>query len=281
MPINGLEKVVRGEAGYPARLLEVDRPPTEIWFRGKLPQPAQPAIGIVGSRSASRAGCDRAHALAAALGGRGWAIVSGGAFGIDAAAHRGALDAGAETYAVLGCGVDVVDPDRHEALFARIAAQGGLLSEFAPGTQPARWRFPKRNRLVAGLADAVIVVEAALRSGALSTARAARKRGQRLLAVPGTAGTDALIDAGAIAVTSPATLEDALAGRASVAIPVQLPGRFAVLVKALKAGSDTPVGLARRLGLSLPAVMGLLLEAELEGWVRRASDFHYEVPRAH
>jgi DNA processing protein len=281
MTIDGLEKVIRGEVGYPARLLGAQRPPAQLWFSGALPRADQAAIAIVGSRAASRAGCDRAHELAASLGRRGWAVVSGGAFGIDAAAHQGALDVGADTFAVLGCGADVVYPDRHASLFARIARQGGLISELAPGTPPVRWHFPARNRIVAGLADAVIVVEAALRSGALTTAGIARKRGQRLLAVPGTAGTDALLEAGAIAVTTAATLDDALAGRPAAVPLAPIPPVFTSLIAALRASSDTPPGLARRLGLTLPAVMGLLLEAELEGWVRRAPDSHYEVPFAH
>jgi DNA processing protein len=280
MPIHGFAKVVRGAADYPARLTRLAKAPEQLWYVGGLPRTEQPALAIVGSRKASGAGCERAHQLAAAFGGRGWAIVSGGAFGIDAAAHAGALAAGAETYAVLGCGVDVTYPDRHRALFARIARQGGLLSELAPGTGPARWHFPMRNRLIAALADAVIVVEASNNSGALYTAREAQKYGQRLLAVPGTAGTDRLIGEGALPVTSPASLEDALAGRVT-AVPVQIPGPFTALVQALRAAPDDAAGLARRLGVSLPAAMGLLLEAELEGWVRRTKDSQYEVPRAH
>jgi DNA processing protein len=281
MAKTGVQKVVQGHPGYPQRLLAVRKPPVELWFVGELPSAQQPAVAIVGSRKASRAGCDRAHQLANALGRRGWAVISGGAFGIDAAAHQGALDAGAPTYAVLGCGADVVYPDRHAALFDRISRQGGLLSEFAPGVQPVRWHFPLRNRIVAALADIVVVVEAANRSGALSTAQEARRRGQRLFAVPGTAGTDMLLASGAVAVTSPASLQDALAGRPQPTIVAPLPQAFAGLIEALRATSDTPAGLARRLGLSLPAVMGLLLEAELEGWVRRTAHSQYEVPRAH
>jgi DNA processing protein len=274
----GPEKVVRGDLRYPARLLRIAQPPHQLWVSGRLPRSEQPALAIVGSRKASGAGCERARELAAVFGRRGWMIVSGGAFGIDAAAHEGALAAGAETYAVLGCGVDVVYPDRHDDLFARIVDRGGLLSEYQPGTQPRPGQFPVRNRIIAGLADAVLVVEAAVRSGALITARVARETGLRVLAVPGTPGTDALIARGARAVTSAATLEDALAGRTEA--PVQIPLSFNPLVEALRAQTDTAPGLARRLGLSLPAVMGLLLEAELEGWVRRA-DSHYEVLRAH
>jgi DNA processing protein len=280
MPANGVQKVVRGGVGYPARLVQFRRSPPEIWFRGELPAPDRPAVAIVGSRKASGAGCERAHGLAGALARRGWAVVSGGAFGIDAAAHMGALDAGAGTYAVLGCGVDVVYPDRHVALFERIAERGGLISQFAPGTAPRMSHFPQRNEIVAGLADAVIVVEAALKSGALITARVARKRGQRLLAVPGTPGTDALLAAGAIPLTAADTLDDALAGRTRLPAAA-VPEMFAPLVAALRASRDSAPGLARRMGVTLPAVMGLLLEAELEGWIRKASDSHYEVIRVH
>lgn len=280
MPTNGVQKVVRGQVGYPARLLQTRRPPPELWYLGTLPPTDRPAVAIVGSRKASGAGCDRTHELAGALARRGWAVVSGGAFGIDAAAHAGALDAGAETYAVLGCGVDVVYPDRHAALFARIAGRGGLISQFAPGTRPHMKHFPQRNAVVAGLCDAVIVVEAALKSGALITAEVARKAGQRLLAVPGTPGTDALLSAGALPVTGAETLEDALAGRTRMPATA-VPRMFAPLVEALRQGGQPAPALARQLGLSLPAAMGLLLEAELEGWVRRTSDSHYEVTRVH
>jgi DNA processing protein len=280
MPTYGVQKAVQGGVGYPARLLRMRRPPPELWFRGELPAADRPAIAIVGSRKASRAGCERTHQLAGALARRGWAVVSGGAFGIDAAAHSGALDAGSGTYAVLGCGVDVVYPDRHAALFERIAGRGGLISQFAPGTAPKMSHFPQRNEIVAGLADAVIVVEAALKSGALITAEIARKNGQRLLAMPGTPGTDALLAAGAVPLTGADTLDDALAGRTRLSVPA-VPAALAPLVAALRGGGGSVPELARRLGLSLPAVMGLLLEAELEGWVCKSSDSHYEVIRVH
>jgi DNA processing protein len=280
VPIHSVHKVTQGEVGYPARLLQMRRPPREIWFRGELPPADRPAVAIVGSRKASGAGRERAHELGGAFARRGWAVVSGGAFGIDAAAHIGALDAGCGTYAVLGCGVDVVYPDRHAALFQRIADRGGLISQFAPGTAPKMNHFPRRNEIVAGLADAVIVVEAALRSGALITAGLARKSGQRLLAVPGTPGTDALLAAGALPLGAGDTIDDALAGRTRLPATA-LPEMFVPIVEALRTGPESAPGLARRLGLSLPAVMGLLLEAELEGWVRKSSDSHYEVIRVH
>jgi DNA processing protein len=276
---SSMQKVLALEPTYPARLRELAPPPAVLWFVGRLPPAGTPTIAIVGSRSATGAGCARSHDWAAAVARRGWAVVSGGAFGIDAAAHSGALEGGGQTFAVLGCGVDVVYPDRHAPLFAQIAAGGGLLSELPPGTPPRARQFPSRNRIVAALADVVLVVEAAARSGALITAGVARRRGQRLLAVSGTPGADALIAGGAQAVSSVATLFDALDGRATVAPAQAIPPRQAALITALRAGSDSPGGLARRLGLSLAHVMSVLTEAELDGRVRRTHGSQYEVLR--
>jgi DNA processing protein len=276
-----LQKVASADGAYPPRLRRLGDAPEALWALGRLPPPESPAVAIVGSRAATGAGNALASELAAALAGRGYAVISGGAFGIDAAAHAGALDGGGETFAVLGCGADVVYPDRHARLFGRIAGQGGLLSELPPGTPPRAWHFPRRNRLIAALSDAVIVVEAAVRSGALITARVALKAGQRVLAVPGTPGADGLLDAGALAVTSAATLWDALAGHAAVVAAAPVPPRQAALITALADGPGDPGSLARRLGLSLPSVMGLLTEAELEGRVRRAGGSQYEVLRGH
>lgn len=206
-------------------------------------------------------------------------IVSGGAFGIDAAAHEGALRAGAPTFAVLGCGVDVVYPDRHVDLFARIAVSGGLLSEYAPGMPPRPGQFPARNRLIAALSQAVVVIEAAHRSGALITARLARELGRRVLAVPGSPGTDRIIAAGqAQAVASARDVLAALAGRTvctSTAEPVT--GPLASVLQSLRTGGADPAELGRRMGLHLPTVLALLAEAELEGWVVRGDGNKYEV----
>ena len=216
---------------------------------------------------------------------QGVAVVSGGAYGIDAAAHEGALGAGGLTYAVLGCGIDVVYPDRHARLFAAIAARGALLSEYAPGEPPRTGQFPARNRIIAALAEAVIVVEAAPRSGALITARLAREQGTTVLAVPGSAGTEALLAAGrAVEVHGAEDLLEVLAGRPRTPTtrPVLAPGaRFAALVAALTERPNHVAGIAGRLGLGIGEVMSLLTEAELEGWVHRRPAGLYEVPRGH
>jgi DNA processing protein len=272
-------RIERQEAAYPAQLHEIPTPPKALWLVGQLPAQGQRIIAIVGARAATRAGCDRAHALAAELGRGGAAIVSGGAFGIDAAAHEGALDANALTFAVLGCGTDVVYPDRHADLFVRIAASGGLLSEYPPGTKPRAGQFPARNRIIAGLAAAVVVVEAAMRSGALITARLARAFGRTLFAVPGSPGADAYLRAGhALPASSAADIERVLAGGQPCPMPApSVPGPLAAVLDAISLGADAPASLCDRLGMSLPSILAILAEAELEGFVRRAAGNTYEV----
>jgi DNA processing protein len=276
-------QVTRGEARYPAGLLALSDVPPVLWVRGRcLPHDGLRAVAMVGARAASGAGCARARALAADLASLGLVIISGGAFGLDAAAHEGALAAGAATFAVLGCGVDVTYPDRHGPLFARIAARGGLLSEYPLGTPPRAGQFPARNRIIAALADAVIVVEAAHRSGALITASLGRSLGKPLLALGGSAGTDGLLRRGqAWPVASANDVEHVLAGhRPAPAAEVEPPaGPIAALVANLREGAATAASLSRRIGLPLPAVMAALAEAELEGWLCRSPGNQYEVIR--
>lgn len=238
-----------------------------MWYRGSLPEDGMSSLAIVGGRAATMQGCRLAADLARAAVARGYAIVSGGALGIDAAAHRGALDAGGRTYAVLGCGVDVVYPDRHAVLFEDIAANGALISEHPPGTPPKQGHFPVRNRLVAALAGAVLVVEARRRSGALITARLGLELGRPLFAVPGSAGTDELLAARkATGVTAAGELIRALAGEPIVRRP---PAALVPLIELLAAGAAEPVEISRRLDITLPAALALVAEAELDGWVRR------------
>ncbi len=278
-----IAQIARGEAGYPSRLLTLSDAPAVLWVRGCVPGDGARAVSVVGARAASGAGCARARAIAAELAGKGVVIISGGAFGIDAAAHEGALAAAAApTFAVFGCGVDVTYPDRHGPLFARIAATGGLLSEYAPGTPPRAGQFPARNRIIAALGDAAIVVEAAQRSGALITAALARWLGRPVLAVPGSSGTDRLLQRGqAWPVTSAAEVEEVLAGRRPASSSEAEPpaGAIGLLLAALREGAATPALLSRRIGLPLPAVMAALVEAELDGWLCRIPGNQYEVIR--
>jgi DNA processing protein len=265
------------DPGFPPALAAIS---PALWYRGRLPDAYEQGLAIVGSRAASVEGCRRAHALAAAAAGHGFAIVSGGALGIDAAAHRGALSAEGSTFAVLGCGVDVAYPDRHGPLYEEIVLTGGLLSEYPPGTQPRSGQFPVRNRLVAALAQVVMVVEAQFKSGALITANLALGMGRRLFALPGSPGTDALIAAGkARPVVDEGDLARALAGEPAPAreIPMELGPLLAAL-----AGGGAPLGapaIAARLGRSLPDTLALIGEAELDGWIRRCTGGTFAVTR--
>jgi DNA processing protein len=182
--------VTLADATYPQNLLTTLDPPPLLFASGRLDLLNRPAVAMVGSRNATRQGLETAGAFAQRLAQAGLTIVSGMALGIDAAAHRGALHAvdegaNASTIAVLGTGVDVVYPSAHKALAAAIAARGLLVSEFALGTPGIAYNFPRRNRIISGLSRGVLVVEAALRSGSLITARLAAEGGREVFAVPG------------------------------------------------------------------------------------------------
>ncbi len=208
--------VTLGSPAYPARLLQTADPPLLLYAVGELQRLSAPSLAIVGSRHPTAQGADNARAFAAALSSDGWVIISGLALGIDAAAHEGALEGPAGTIAVLGTGLDPIYPRSNTRLARRIAAHGVLVSEMAPGTPPLRERFPLRNRIIAGLADGTLVVEAARQSGSLITARQAAEAGREVFAIPGSIhsplarGCHALIKQGAKLVESAADILDEL-----------------------------------------------------------------------
>ena len=207
-----------------------------IHVRGTLAE--GPAVAIVGARAATTVAMQRAHAIARHLAGRHIAVVSGGALGIDGAAHRGALAGGGTTTVVLGSGVDVAYPDRHARLFQQILGSGGALVSMLPdGTHPTRYSFLKRNPLIAALADVVIVVEADVRSGSLSTARAATQLGRVLAAWPGSRGCDRLIARGAAVVERVEDVDLALAGTPRRLEPVVLDPETTLVRDAIAAGA--------------------------------------------
>jgi len=173
------------DADYPQALLELGHAPPALYYVGRRELLNRPALAIVGSRNATPQGVDNARNFAHALSDAGLTIVSGLALGIDAAAHEGALAGAGSTLAVVGTGLDRVYPARHRDLAHRIAERGGLVSEFPPGTPPREKNFPRRNRLISGLAQGVLVVEAALGSGSLITARCAGEQGRDVFAIPG------------------------------------------------------------------------------------------------
>jgi DNA processing protein len=263
---------------YPRPLLEVADPPPLVFAHGRVQLLQRPAIAVVGSRNASAQGESNARAFAQALSAAGLTIVSGLALGVDAAAHRGGLAAGGSTIAVLGTGIDVLYPVRNASLAAQIAESGLLISEFPLGTPAIAHNFPRRNRLISGLARGCLVVEAALASGSLITARCAADQGREVFAIPGSIhsplskGCHALIKAGAKLVESADDVLAELTGfRRSGSANTQTSGAQPVTDRGLLAvmGHD-PVdvdSLCARANLSAEQVASELLRLELDGRV--------------
>lgn len=181
----GARLVTDADPEYPVGLRHVATPPRFLFVRGRVPADYGMSVAIVGARKAAGPGLDTARALARDLAAVGLVVVSGLARGIDGAAHRGALDAGGRTVAVLGCGLDVAYPREHELLMEDIVADGGIVTEYPMGTPPLPHHFPARNRLIAGLSRGVVLMECGLRSGALYTAHFALECGREVMAVPG------------------------------------------------------------------------------------------------
>jgi DNA processing protein len=219
----------------------------------------RPAVAIVGARAASRMAMDRAHALARHLAARGVQIVSGGALGVDGAAHRGALAGQGATTVVLGSGVDVLYPVRHAPMFSEIVARGGTLAAMVrDGTQPRTGTFPQRNRLIAALADLVIVVEADLRSGSLSTAAAGRRFGRVVAAVPGSRGCERLLAAGAAMIETETDAELALAGTPRQRAPSVIDPIAQKVRDAIENGAVGIEQIVRHTGLTVRVVLRAL-----------------------
>jgi DNA processing protein len=269
-----------GDPRYPALLTLIPDPPFVLWVRGECAVLGQPAVALVGSRGPSPYGVEAATELAFALARTGAVIVSGLARGIDSAAHRGALQAGGTTVAVLGSGPDVIYPSEHAALADSIAHAGAVISELAPGTPPRAIHFPARNRIISGLSLAVVVVEAAEQSGSLITAEFAAEQGRTVMAVPGSifsgrhGGCHALIRDGAAIASSAEEVAWELSTSRLRALLDPQPGLALPrnpLLERMETGEAYDIDrLARESGL-LPAVLlSTLLELELQGAVRRA-----------
>ncbi|HEU5002232.1 MAG TPA: DNA-processing protein DprA [Actinomycetota bacterium] len=213
-PLPGHRTVVRGDPQYPALLAETPGAPSQLYLAGERLEPA-PCVAVVGTRRASKYGVEAATWIGRELAAAGVVVVSGLAAGIDAAAHRGALEGGGATLAVLGCGLDICYPRANAALYGEIMLRGTLVSEYPPGTAPAPWQFPARNRIIAGVSLGIVIVEARRDGGAMITARLGLEFGREVFAVPGlvhadtSEGPHALIRDGARLVTSAAdVLED-------------------------------------------------------------------------
>lgn len=289
---SGTTLVVRGAPDYPPLLARAPDPPLVLFVRGRAEVLTLPTLAIVGSRNPTANGRRDGHDFAAALGGAGFTIVSGLALGVDAAAHEGALAAGANTIAVCATGLDRVYPSAHRALAHRIAAQGALVSEFAPGTPPHKHHFPLRNRIIAGLSLGTLVVEAAAQSGSLITARLSGEAGRGVFALPGSIhnplakGCHRLIRDGATLVESAADVVAELgdlAGIAQAAIGAAPQARRdsdddveRARVIAEVDWAPTPIdAIVERSGLPMSVVSSTLLMLELQGRVAAQAGGRY------
>ncbi|HEY7514583.1 MAG TPA: DNA-processing protein DprA [Vicinamibacteria bacterium] len=263
------------DAGYPPLLARTYDPPPVLWVRGVLrPGEGEECVAVVGSRKASPGGLALARALGRDLAGAGLTVVSGLARGIDTVAHEGALHSHGRTVAVLGSGLDRVYPPENARLAERVAEAGAVVSEFPLGTPPLAPHFPRRNRVIAGWGRAVVVAEAALKSGALGTARAALEEGRDVMAVPGHpsaetfAGTNALIRDGAVLVRGAAdVLEELGLAAADVAIPAPTDDDVLLALK-----RDVPTSLEElvaRSGREVPELLRRLSLLEVGDRVRR------------
>lgn len=266
-----------GDPDYPAAWLETADPPLLVYLHGRVELLSRPAIAVVGSRNPTAQGADNARAFATHLSRAGLTIVSGLALGIDGAAHEGGLAGPGSTVAVMGTGADRIYPARHRELAHRVAREGLLLTEFEIGTPPLSENFPQRNRLIAGLARGTLVVEAALPSGSLSTARAAVEAGREVFAIPGSIhspqsrGCHALIKQGAKLVESADDILGELDWKARPA-PHARPESDSVhdpLLDALGHDPATLDALGARTGMGTAELNARLLELELDGLVAR------------
>src|ERR671910_138671 len=276
----GIEALTPVDDAYPGPLRNIPDPPPAVFVCGAVPDTA--SVALVGSRKASATGIETARALGFALSERGVCVVSGLALGVDAAAHEGAVEGGGPTVGVLGCGIDVVYPRRNRGLFQAVGRHGALISEYYLGEAPLAWRFPARNRIIAGLAGTVVVVEAPEHSGALITARHALDAGRDVWAVPGPPGvrecrgSNGLLADGAGVLWDIPEFVEAVAPQGGMetrvpfaTVPTGLPQTEAAVLSGVGLEPRGVDAVARRSGVVMSELLPALALLELKGFVHR------------
>lgn len=268
-----------GTTEYPALLAEISDPPARLWIRGDRSILSATIVAVIGARNASHEGLIAAGEIAFDLARAGIVVASGLARGVDSAAHRGALDGGGKTIAVLGTGIDRVYPAENAPLTEQIAANGLLVTEFPPGTLPQDWHFPKRNRIISGLSRGVVVVEAMEKSGSLITARLAADQGRDVMAVPGTfvggrnRGANALLRDGAKLVESAVDILQELGLDERLA-------RRAPMGESPEVVEFTVDQVAEQMKITSGEALARLLEWELTGEVQRIGSGRFRRSRS-
>jgi DNA processing protein len=274
----------RRDGRYPRLLAELFDPPDRLYVRGAADVLSEAAVAVVGARSCSPYGAQVARHLSHELAAAGLVIVSGLARGIDGEAHRGALEAGGRTVAVLGCGIDRDYPRSHADLARRIRDQGSVVSEYPEGVEPAPWRFPARNRIIAGLCLATVVVEARERSGALITADFALELGREVFAVPGeitsalSAGTNDLLRQGAAPLLSAGDVFAAIGLEPDRPPPPSVSPAAKALLALLADGARDADALSRLSGRPSAEIAAALVELELAGCVAQGGGVYRVSP---
>lgn len=279
------------DEGFPEKLKFIPQPPGGIYVRGRLPDPDKPSVAIIGARENTEYGRRAAEEFATKLAHRGVQIISGMARGIDGIAQEAAVTAGGLSFGVLGCGVDVVYPKENSKLFEKVISSGGLISEYEPGMQARSAYFPQRNRIISGLCDILLVVEARRKSGTAITVRCALDQGRDVFAVPGrisdplSVGCNAMIAEGAGVASCPEDILEVLGliparkkRKVKVMFRADLKGVEPELVNILRFLDYSPTSvsdLAKKTGLEVQYLMEKLLELELKGYVLKSGAAHY------
>lgn len=281
--MNRIEEIPAFDSRFPERLREIPESPGCIYLKGRLPDPVEMTVGIIGARDGTEYGKMVARTLAKELSEYGISIISGMAYGIDTAAHEGALLGGGKTYAVLGCGVDICYPAINKKLYSKIQEEGGIISEYPEGSPPLPHHFVARNRLIAGLSDILIVVEAKERSGTFITVDRALEQGKQVFVVPGritdplSRGCNRLLMEGASLCLSK---EDILscfsieAGKDNEKKP-NLKGEEKRIYSALDLEGKHIDALYKELGIPLQSLYSVLVKMEIEGYCESFSSSYY------
>ena len=285
--MNRIEEIPAFDSRFPERLREIPESPGCIYLKGRLPDPVEMTVGIIGARDGTEYGKMVARTLAKELSEYGISIISGMAYGIDTAAHEGALLGGGKTYAVLGCGVDICYPAINKKLYSKIQEEGGIISEYPEGSPPLPHHFVARNRLIAGLSDVLIVVEAKERSGTFITVDRALEQGKQVFVVPGritdplSRGCNKLLMEGASLCLSK---EDILscfsieAGKDNEKKP-NLKGEEKRIYNALNLEGKHIDALYKELGIPLQSLYSVLVKLEIEGYCESFSSSYYRKKR--
>lgn len=283
----GIRFITYLDPDYPGRLLKIDNYPAGITLRGTLPDEGKPAVSIIGARNCTNYGIQMAEFMARELAKAGVEIISGLASGIDSAGHKGALAGGGKTYGILGCGIRICYPRENYALYRQMAGQGGIITEFMPDEQPIPRNFPMRNRIISGLSDAVLVMEAKKKSGSLITAGLALDQGKDVFALPGrvgdplSEGCNQLIRDGAGILLSPEDVLEYFSIQTGKLLIVEeknengLAKKEKMVYSCLDLQPTCLEEVVKKSGLSVGECMSALIELELGGYIVQTSHQYY------